>query len=109
MSSSDVLVAVSLNGTALRRAAERAPVDGAIAELRGLAGDRNDLLAQEAGLIAGAWFASPATHVGHELVAAGLLVLAGHGLDYDQLARWVEVGVERGRAARRPVHGTLGR
>jgi hypothetical protein len=109
MTTPEVLSAVSLNGTALRRAAERARIDEAVQELRELAGGRNDLLAQEAGLIAGAWFASPATHVGHELIAAGLLVLAGHRLDYDLLARWVEVGVDRGRSARRPVHGALGR
>jgi hypothetical protein len=36
----------------------------------------HDFLAQTAGLIAGSWHASPATHVGHEWIAAGMLILA---------------------------------
>src|SRR5215203_6724888 len=41
------------------------------------------------------WYASPASHVGHELIAAGMLILAGGGngtpLDYDELERWTRV------------------
>jgi hypothetical protein len=37
-------------------------------------------------------YASPATHVGYELIGAGMLILAGGGrglpLDYDELERW---------------------
>jgi hypothetical protein len=39
------------------------------------------------------------THAGYELVAAGMLILAGGGrglpLDYDELERWTRVGFER--------------
>ena len=41
------------------------------------------------GITAGSWYASPAIHVGHELIAAGMLILAGRGagrsLDYVEL------------------------
>jgi hypothetical protein len=59
---------------------------------------------------AGAWYASPATHVGYELIGAGMLILAGDGrglpFDYDELERWTRVGYERGmRSARGNVDG----
>ena len=40
----------------------------------------------------------PASHVGCELIAAGLLMLAGH-TDLDQLDQWIRVGWERRRGA----------
>ena len=107
VATADALQAVALHGTAMRAAAEGRPVAETIEELRRLAAGRNDLLAQEAGLTAGAWLAAPAMHVGHELLAAGLLILAGDGLDYIELERWVRLGLERGEAARRPVYGSL--
>jgi hypothetical protein len=43
--------------------------------------------------------------VGHELIAAGMLILAGGGgdvpLDYTELERWTRIGYQRGSAARR--------
>lgn len=49
--------------------------------------------------------AGPATHVGHELIAAGMLILAGGGngtaLDYGELERWTRVGYERGMRSRK--------
>jgi hypothetical protein len=49
--------------------------------------------------------ASPGTHVGHELIAAGMLILAGGGrglpLDYDALEHWTRVGYERGMRSRK--------
>jgi hypothetical protein len=39
-------------------------------------------------------------------MAAALLIWAGNPLDYDKLARWVAVGMERGAAAARPIHGS---
>lgn len=104
VSSRDALAAVTLHGTAIRAAVDQWPVDQAVDELRRLADGRNDLLAREAGLTAGAWLASPATHVGHELIAAGLLIFAGHRLDYSELERWVHIGYERGRTARGDIH-----
>jgi hypothetical protein len=35
------------------------------------------MLGDAAGIEAGWWYASPATHVGYELVAAGMLIMAG--------------------------------
>jgi hypothetical protein len=47
---------------------------------------RNDILAEAAGITAGSWYAWPSTHVGYELIGAGMLTLAGGGrgfpLDY---------------------------
>ena len=44
-------------------------------------------------------------HVEHELIAAGMLILAGGGhgvpLKYTELERWTRVGYERGIAIRR--------
>lgn len=95
-----------LHGTAMRRAVEHGDVDAAVAELRQLADGRNDLLAQVAGLIAGGWAATPAWFMGHELIAAGLLIEAGVSLDYSELTRWTEEGRRRGLAARRPIYGS---
>jgi hypothetical protein len=60
----------------------------------------SDILAEAAGMQAGSWFAWPSTHVGHELIAAGMLIMAaghdGKPLDYKELERWTRVGYERG-------------
>ena len=60
---------------------------------------------EAAGLTAGFWYASPATHVGYELIGAGMLVVAGNhsGLpfDYDELKRWTRLGYERGMRSRK--------
>jgi hypothetical protein len=100
MSTKDQLLYSALHGTAMRYAAERRNLDESIEELRQIADSRNDILAEAAGITAGSWYASPATHVGHELVGAGMLILAGNGrglpFDYDELERWTRVGYERG-------------
>ena len=94
----------ALHGTAVRYAAEQCDLTASIAELREMADGRDDVLAEAAGLTAGSWYASPATHVGHELIAAGMLILAGGGrgvpLDYRELERWTLVAYERGTRAR---------
>jgi hypothetical protein len=33
---------------------------------------RSDILAEAAGITAGSWYAAPASHVGYELIAAGI-------------------------------------
>ena len=89
----------------MRYAAERRNLDESIEELRPIADSRNDVLAEAAGLTAGAWSASPATHVGLEPIGAGMLILAagdrGFSLDYDELERWTRVGYERGMRSRK--------
>jgi hypothetical protein len=61
MSMQDQLLYSFLHGTAMRYAAERRNLDESIEELRQIADGRNDILAEAAGIIAGAWYASPAT------------------------------------------------
>ena len=46
----------------------------------------------------GVWMANPASHQGYELVAAGLLLVAGP-VDGDQLLDAVRVGYERGKGS----------
>jgi hypothetical protein len=112
MSTKDQLLYSALHGTAMRYAAERRNLDESIEELRQIADGRNDILAEAAGITAGSWYASPATHVGYELVGAGMLILAagdegaeplsrGLPMDYDELERWTRVGYERGMRSRK--------
>ena len=61
----------------MRHAAERRDLAQSIAELREMAAGRDDILAEAAGIEVGSRFAWPAHHVGHELVAAGMLIMAG--------------------------------
>jgi hypothetical protein len=88
---------------ALQRPPWHRSLDESIEELREIADGRNDILAEAAGITAG--YASPATHVGHELIGAGMLILAGGGqgfpLDYEELERWTRVGFERGMRSRK--------
>lgn len=93
----------ALHGTAWRRASERGPIDEAVAELRGIARGRADLLAEAAGITAGAWTMRSATSVGTELLTAGLLLYAG--ADLSQLPKWVELGRQRAGESLGPVHG----
>ena len=96
----------ALHGTAIRYAAEKRNLAESIAELREIANGHDDILAEAAGITAGSWYASPATHVGQELIAAGMLILVGGGAgrppDYVELERWSRVGFQRGTAA---LHG----
>ena len=89
----------------MRYAAERRNLDESIEELRDIADGRNDILAEVAGITLGSWYASPATHVGYELIGAGMLILAGGGrgfpLDYDELEKWTRIGYERRMRARK--------
>jgi hypothetical protein len=105
MSTKDQLLYSALHGTAMRYAAERRNLDESIEELRQIADSRNDILAEAAGISAGSWYAWPSTHVGYELIAAGMLILAGDGrglpFDYDELERWTRVGFERGTRSRK--------
>lgn len=74
---------------------------GSIAEAReliaSLAEGRYDLVAQEAGLMAGYWSATASRQPPVELLAAGLLLVSGP-VDLDRVARWVEIGRKRGAA-----------
>ena len=104
MSTKDQLLYSAFHGTAMCYAAERRNLDESIAEFRDIADGCNDILADAAGITAGSWCAWPSTHIGHELIAAGMMILAGGGrglpLDYDELERWTRVGYERGTRSR---------
>jgi hypothetical protein len=105
MSTKDQLLHSALHGTAWRRAAEQHNLAEAIAELREMAGGRNDILAEAAGVTAGSWYAHPAGHVGIELLVAGMLIAAGgydgKPLDSGEWERWTRVGYERGMRSRK--------
>jgi hypothetical protein len=58
---------------------------------------RDGIRVERAGVIAGSWFSSKERR-GEELIAAGLLLLAGHA-DLDELDKWMRVGWERRRGA----------
>jgi hypothetical protein len=89
----------------MRYAAERRNLDDSIAELREIADGRDEVIAEAAGVTAGSWYAWPSTRVGYELVAAGMLIMAGghegKPLDFEALERWTRVGLERGTRFRK--------
>jgi hypothetical protein len=87
----DRILCAQLSGAAIRLARAGGPIDEAVAELRALAGGRDDLLAEEAGLMAGTWSVRIGT--GDYAIAVGLLVTAG--ADHDRIAEWIAVGRER--------------
>jgi hypothetical protein len=83
-----------LDGEALL-AAKRPELQPLIDHLREVAQGSDDVRVECAGIIAGAWFAGVGKR-GEELIAAGLLMLAGH-VDLDELDRWIRIGWERRR------------
>jgi hypothetical protein len=105
MSTADQTLAAEIHGTALLLAQDER-LQPLLDELLHAAAGRDDLRTQEAGVIAGSWFAGPGRHVGHKLIAAGLLILAGV-TDRDQLQEAVRVGFERGRRSLQTPVGQL--
>lgn len=82
MSTKDQAFSAALHGQALL-AAKRPELQPLIDHLREVAQGRDDIRLECAGIIAGSWFAG-ADRRGEELIAAGLLMLAGH-VDLDEL------------------------
>jgi hypothetical protein len=103
MSTADQKLSAALHGEALLTA-QRPELQPLIDHLAELAQGRNDIRTECAGVIAGAWFGGIARQ-GHELLAAGLLMLAGP-VDLDELDRWVRVGWERRRGLTVPYGPT---
>ena len=66
--------------------------------LAAVAEGNDRLRVKTAGEIAGFWMANPASHQGHEPVAAGLLLLSGV-VDGDQLIEAVRTGYEHGKGS----------
>jgi hypothetical protein len=101
MSTEDQVLSAALHGEALLTA-QRPELQPLIDHLREVAQGRDDIRTECAGVIAGSWFAG--ARRGEELVAAGLLMLAGH-VDLEELGKWVRVGWERRSGATIPFGG----
>jgi hypothetical protein len=99
MSTKDQTLSSALHGEALL-AAKRPELQPLIDHLREIAQGRDDIRTECVGVIAGAWFAGIGKR-GEDLVAAGLLLLAGV-VDLDDLDKWVRVGWERQRGVTVP-------
>src|SRR5512133_1627676 len=103
MSTKDQILSSELDGEALL-AAKRPELQPLIDHLRQVAQGSDDVRVECAGIIAGAWFAGVGKR-GEELIAAGLLMLAGH-VDLDELDRWMRTGWKRRRGATVPYGQT---
>jgi hypothetical protein len=99
MSTKDQILSSELHGEALLTA-RRPELQPLIDHLREVAHGRDDIRTECAGIIAGSWFAGIGKR-GEDLIAAGLLMLAGY-VDLAELDRWVRVGWERRRGASEP-------
>jgi hypothetical protein len=66
--------------------------------LAALANGHDDVRLETAGRMAGRWLAAMDSDAGHELIAAGLLILAGV-TDRGEVGRWTRTGYERGRGS----------
>jgi hypothetical protein len=99
MSTEDQILSSELHGEALLTA-KQPELQPLIDHLREVAQGRDDIRIECAGTIAGSWFSS-ITRRGEDLIAAGLLILAGP-VDLDELDRWMRVGWERRRGATVP-------
>ena len=97
MSKVDQTLASRLHGEALL-AAQDERWQPLLDRLAAGAEGRDDLRAKVAGQLAGTWFTQPDARIGHELIAAGLLILAGV-TDRDALAEAVRVGYEGGKGS----------
>lgn len=80
-------------GTARLLAVEQGSIADAISRIQQLAGGRNDLLTEAAGIGVGAWSVDP----GHptDLLAAGLLAASVNRLDLAVLRHWMTTGQQR--------------
>ena len=103
MSTKDQTITAELHGEALLTA-KRPELQPLIDHLRETAQGRDDIRTECAGVIAGSWFAGAARR-GEELIAAGLLMLAGP-VDLDELDKWVRTGWERRRGSTVPYGPT---
>jgi hypothetical protein len=96
VSTKDQVLSSELHGEALLTA-KRPELQPLIDHLREVAHGRDDIRVECAGTIAGSWFSSAARR-GEDLIAAGLLMLAG-SVDLDELDRWMRIGWKRRRGA----------
>jgi hypothetical protein len=100
----DQVTVARLTGAAGRHAPFREPTaaetDTAVEELRDIAGDRGDLLAEVAGLLIGFY---QETKQERKAQAAARYCIAA-GADPGLIPQWIEEGRSRAAVARQPVH-----
>jgi hypothetical protein len=99
MSTKDQASSAALQGQALPTA-QRPELQPLIDHLREVAQGRDVIRVECAGVIVGSWFAGIGKR-GEALIAAGLLMLAGHP-DVGELDKWVRFGWKRRRGASDP-------
>jgi hypothetical protein len=103
-SQADQILVARLSGAAGRLsrwgALDDAQADAGAAELRELAGDRGDLLAEVAGLVLGTAESKGPEYVAQAEAIARLCRAAG--ADLEAIGEWTEVGRRRREEARRP-------
>ena len=97
MSTDDQTRASALTGEALLVAQDES-LQPLLDRLAAAAEGRDDIRAEVAGILAGDWLAQPEGRIGHELIAAGLLILAGV-TDRGVVADAARVGYERGKGS----------
>jgi hypothetical protein len=95
MSPDDQARASALHGEALL-AAQSETFQPLLDHLAAVADGEDGIRAEVAGNLAGDWFAHPEGRQGHELIAAGLLILAAV-TDRGAVAEAARVGYERGK------------
>ena len=81
-------------GTARRLAVDQGSIATALTAIRGVAGGREDLLTQGAGLGIGAWSTNPGMPT--DILAATLLLSSVQHLELDALGQWLVTGQQRG-------------
>jgi hypothetical protein len=96
MSTRGQILSAELHGEALLTA-KRPELQPLIDHLREVAQGCDDIRVECAGILAGSWFSSGARR-GEDLIAAGLLMLAGP-VDIDELDKWMRTGWQRRRGA----------
>ncbi len=97
MSTDDQRLSSALTGEALL-AAQDESFQPLLDRLAAAAEGQDGLRAEVAGELAGDWFAHPEGRQGHELIAAGLLILAG-ATDRGLVADAMRVGYERRKSS----------
>jgi hypothetical protein len=98
MSTMDQTLASRLHGEAVL-AAQDERWQPLVDRLAAAAESGDGLRAEVAGQLAETWFTQPDARIGHELIAAGLLILAGV-TDRGAVTEAVRVGYVRGKGAR---------
>src|SRR5918993_1424228 len=96
MSTKDQALSAALHGEALL-AAQDPTMQPLLDRLAALPNGHDDARLETAGRIAGGWFGAMDSDAGHELIAAGLLILAGP-FDGDRLAGGLRRGINESPA-----------